>query len=154
MEVIRQLACTLIVLIATIIEGHPRSDHWRNLAKSVLEEHGPKQFYSDGFCVEQATDYHYFTCGFLAMAVVSARQEGTELPNVECAQMLCEHAAAERLVITTIRAKEAVEAMLRILLLKVPAAKFAPAVLAVLNERLIRKLCEECKQSRKAGRMW
>jgi type II secretory ATPase GspE/PulE/Tfp pilus assembly ATPase PilB-like protein len=69
-----------------------------------------------------------------------------ELPNVECAQILCEHAISERLVITTVRAKEAVEALLRVLLLKVPASKFAPAVIAVLNERLIRKLCDECKQ--------
>jgi type II secretory ATPase GspE/PulE/Tfp pilus assembly ATPase PilB-like protein len=69
-----------------------------------------------------------------------------ELPNVECAQMLCEHAVDGKLVITTIRAKEAVEALLRVLLLKLPASKFAPAVTAVLNQRLIRKLCDECKQ--------
>ena len=69
-----------------------------------------------------------------------------ELPNAECAQMLCEHAAQGKLVITTIRAKEAVEALLRMLLLKVPASKFAPAITAVLNQRLIRKLCDECKQ--------
>ncbi len=60
--------------------------------------------------------------------------------------MLCEHAVAGKLTITTIRVKEAVEALLRVLLLKVPASKFAPAVTAVLNQRLIRKLCDECKQ--------
>jgi type II secretory ATPase GspE/PulE/Tfp pilus assembly ATPase PilB-like protein len=70
-----------------------------------------------------------------------------ELPNVECAQILCEHAATEQLVMTTVRAKEAVEALLRVLLLKVPASKFAPAVTGVLNQRLVRKLCEECKQA-------
>jgi type II secretory ATPase GspE/PulE/Tfp pilus assembly ATPase PilB-like protein len=69
-----------------------------------------------------------------------------ELPNAQCAQMLCEHAVDGKLVVTTIRAKEAVEALLRVLLLKVPASKFAPAVTAVLNQRLIRKLCDECKQ--------
>ncbi|HEX6261002.1 MAG TPA: ATPase, T2SS/T4P/T4SS family [Woeseiaceae bacterium] len=69
-----------------------------------------------------------------------------ELPNAQCAQMLCEQSLDGKLVVTTIRAKEAVEALLRVLLLKVPASKFAPAVTAVLNQRLIRKLCDECKQ--------
>jgi type II secretory ATPase GspE/PulE/Tfp pilus assembly ATPase PilB-like protein len=71
----------------------------------------------------------------------------SELPNATCAQILCEHAAEERLVVTTVRAKEAVEALLRVLLLKVPSSKFAPAIKAVLNQRLIRVLCDECKQS-------
>lgn len=70
-----------------------------------------------------------------------------ELPNPECAQMLCEHAADDKLVITTIRAKEAVEALLRVLLLKVPPALFAKSAVGVLNQRLIRRLCDECKQA-------
>jgi type II secretory ATPase GspE/PulE/Tfp pilus assembly ATPase PilB-like protein len=69
-----------------------------------------------------------------------------ELPNAQCTQMLCEQSLDGKLVVTTIRAKEAVEALLRVLLLKVPASKFAPAIQAVLNQRLIRKLCDECKQ--------
>ena len=70
-----------------------------------------------------------------------------DLPNTETAQMLCDHALENKLVISTVRAKEAVEALLRVLLLKVPAALFAPAVYGVLNQRLIRKLCDNCKQS-------
>ena len=69
-----------------------------------------------------------------------------ELPNVKTVQRLCEEAVKERLVITTVRAKEAVESLLRVLLMKVPAAKFAPAVVGVLNQRLVRRLCDECKQ--------
>ncbi len=70
-----------------------------------------------------------------------------DLPNAESAQMLCNHAAADKLVISTVRAKEAVEALLRVLLLKVPASTFAPAIVAVLNTRLIRRLCDNCKQA-------
>lgn len=51
-----------------------------------------------------------------------------------------------KLSITTIRAKEAVEALLRIAALKVPAAEFAPVLLGVVNTRLIRKLCDKCKE--------
>ena len=70
-----------------------------------------------------------------------------EWPNAETAQMLCDHALQDKLVLTTVRAKEAVEALLRVLLFKVPASLFAPAVFGVLNQRLIRRLCDNCKQA-------
>ena len=69
-----------------------------------------------------------------------------ELPDAETVKILCEAAIEDHLVFTTIRAKEAVEALLRVLLLKVPANAFAPVVVGVLNQRLVRKLCETCKE--------
>jgi len=51
----------------------------------------------------------------------------------------------DRLVITNVHAKEAPEALLRMLQQKVPQRDFAEVVTAVLNTRLIRKLCESCK---------
>ncbi|MCA9213361.1 MAG: Flp pilus assembly complex ATPase component TadA, partial [Planctomycetales bacterium] len=71
----------------------------------------------------------------------------SELPSAAIVTMLCEQAASQdKLVISTVRAKEAVEALLRILLMKVPATVFAPTVSAVINQRLVRRLCEECKE--------
>jgi type II secretory ATPase GspE/PulE/Tfp pilus assembly ATPase PilB-like protein len=70
-----------------------------------------------------------------------------DLHNAETVRILSKEATKGRFVISTIRAKEAVEALLRVLLLKVPAEDFAPAITAVLNVRLARKLCEECKQA-------
>ena len=32
-------------------------------------------------------------------------------------------------------------------MLKIPAKTFAPAVTAVVNQRMIRKLCEKCKEA-------
>ena len=69
-----------------------------------------------------------------------------DLTDLETLSILCEQVAEKRLVLTSIRAKEAVEALLRVLMLKIPPAEFAAAVLAVLNVRLIRKLCEKCKE--------
>lgn len=69
-----------------------------------------------------------------------------DLPNKEIADTICEFASEKKLIVTTIRAKEAVEALLRVLLLKVPASAFVPHALGVVNQRLIRKLCEECKE--------
>ncbi len=51
----------------------------------------------------------------------------------------------DRLVITNVHAKEAPEALLRMLQQKVPQRDFAALVTAVLNMRLVRKLCESCK---------
>ena len=59
---------------------------------------------------------------------------------------LCEQAIEDSRILGTIRAKEAAEALLRVLMLKVPQNKFAPVIKSVLNVRLIRKLCQECRQ--------
>jgi type II secretory ATPase GspE/PulE/Tfp pilus assembly ATPase PilB-like protein len=70
-----------------------------------------------------------------------------DLPNAETVRKLCEQVNVEdRLVVVSVRAKEAVEALLRVLLLKAPAEEFAQAVTAVINQRLVRRLCESCKQ--------
>ena len=69
-----------------------------------------------------------------------------DLENKEVGELICETATDDKLMITTIRAKEAVEALLRVLLLKIPAKTFAPLVRGVVNQRLIRKLCEECRE--------
>ena len=47
----------------------------------------------------------------------------------------------------SVRAKEASEALLRVLLLKAPPAEFAKAISLVVSMRLIRKLCDKCKQA-------
>ncbi len=69
-----------------------------------------------------------------------------DLVNAATVKRLCEAAEEDHLIFGCIRAKEAVEALLRVLLLKVPAKSFAPVVRGVLCQRLIRKLCEACKE--------
>lgn len=70
-----------------------------------------------------------------------------DLMNQQTLEFLCQQATDEVLVLSTTRAKEAVEALLRVLLLKVPPADFAPIIKAVVNQRLIRKLCDACKEA-------
>ena len=70
-----------------------------------------------------------------------------DVADLDTLSTLCEQAGEDRLVITSTRAKEAVEALLRLMMLKIPAAEFAPAVKGVLNVRLVRKLCEKCKEA-------
>jgi len=74
---------TALFLLGHWLAGFPDADTWRNLGRSILETHGPRQFYSDGFSVEQATGYHFFTLGFLLQAAIVARQVGEPLRHVE-----------------------------------------------------------------------
>jgi type II secretory ATPase GspE/PulE/Tfp pilus assembly ATPase PilB-like protein len=60
---------------------------------------------------------------------------------------MCDEIAENRLMISTIRAKDCAEALLRVLALGVPPADFAKAVTAVVGQRLVRKLCESCKEA-------
>jgi type II secretory ATPase GspE/PulE/Tfp pilus assembly ATPase PilB-like protein len=63
----------------------------------------------------------------------------------QAAKLLFDEISEDRLVITTVQAKDATEAMLRMLQKKLPQREFAKTLSAVLGVRLIRKLCDECK---------
>lgn len=68
------------------------------------------------------------------------------LVNAETVNLLCEQYEQNRLIVGSIRARDCAEALLRVLMLKVPPARFAPVVTGVVNQRLVRKLCETCKE--------
>jgi type II secretory ATPase GspE/PulE/Tfp pilus assembly ATPase PilB-like protein len=70
-----------------------------------------------------------------------------DLPDANTVEFLCDQVGSDRLVVSGIRAKESAEALLRVLMLKIPAKTFAPAVSGVLHQRLIRKLCDKCKEA-------
>lgn len=50
-------------------------------------------------------------------------------------------------VVTTVRAKEASEALLRLLALKIPIDQYLARLKVVINTRLLRKLCEQCREA-------
>jgi len=68
-----------------------------------------------------------------------------DLVNRETAKLLMDEIQDDHLVITTVRARDAAEALLRILQMKIPSKDFASLITAVLYQRLIRTLCPECK---------
>jgi type II secretory ATPase GspE/PulE/Tfp pilus assembly ATPase PilB-like protein len=68
-----------------------------------------------------------------------------DLSDPDAAKLLFGEVEANHLLITTVQALEAPEALLRMLQKKVPHKQFAEVVTAVLCTRLIRKLCETCK---------
>lgn len=68
-----------------------------------------------------------------------------DLVDAESAKLLMDEIADDRLIITSMPARESAEALLRILQMKVPQKQFADVVTGVLYQRLIRKLCPDCK---------
>ena len=70
-----------------------------------------------------------------------------DLVNAQTVSMLCQEASDDRVVVSTVRAKESAEALLRVLVLGVPPDEFAKAVTGVLCQRLVRKLCDACKEA-------
>lgn len=72
-----------------------------------------------------------------------------DLCNADTVNRMCGLANDDedgKLIVAGVRAKEAVEALLRVLLLKASPREFANAIRAVLNVRLVRKLNDTCKQ--------
>jgi type II secretory ATPase GspE/PulE/Tfp pilus assembly ATPase PilB-like protein len=69
-----------------------------------------------------------------------------EFTDPEAAKLLFNEVRDEdRLVITSVRAKDAPEALIRLLQQKVPQRELAATATAVLCTRLVRKLCDTCK---------
>lgn len=68
-----------------------------------------------------------------------------DLVDAESATLLMNEIKDDRLVVTCMPAREAGEALLRLLQMKLPQAQFASVVTGVLYQRLIRKLCSDCK---------
>jgi type II secretory ATPase GspE/PulE/Tfp pilus assembly ATPase PilB-like protein len=68
-----------------------------------------------------------------------------DFSDAEAAKLLLREIEDDRLVVTTVPAREAAEALLRLLQMKVPQADFAAKVTAVVCMRLVRKLCDGCK---------
>ena len=73
---------TGLLMLGTWLNGMDRAATWRRRGWEVLVEHGPRQFNEDGFCVEQATGYHFFTLGFLLQAVQTASHGNESLDDL------------------------------------------------------------------------
>ncbi len=66
--------------------------------------------------------------------------------NADFFDTLFDQIKEERLVITGARARENAEALLRLMMLKIPAQQIAEPLLGAMNVRLVRKLCDKCKE--------
>ncbi|MCC6492105.1 MAG: Flp pilus assembly complex ATPase component TadA [Pirellulales bacterium] len=68
-----------------------------------------------------------------------------DMVDAESCTLLMNEVQDNHLIITSVQARESAEALLRFLQMKVPQKQFAAVATAVLYQRLIRKLCPDCK---------
>ena len=97
----------------------------------------------------------YNVVGGQPLAAVLAKFFRTE-PNVvvirnlvdgEMIEFLCEQIHDDRLILSTVRATDCADALMQVLALGAPQAEFAKSISGVVNQRLIRKLCDSCKEA-------
>ncbi|MCL2305360.1 MAG: Flp pilus assembly complex ATPase component TadA [Planctomycetaceae bacterium] len=69
-----------------------------------------------------------------------------DLISTDVFELCCNEIANERLIITTIRARDAADAMMRLLAMGIQPSLFASTITAVVAQRLIRRLCPDCKE--------
>ncbi len=71
-----------------------------------------------------------------------------DLVNIELVKLVCQEVVQEhRYIITRINASSAVEALLKLMMTyKTSAKEIAKITCGVLNQRLVRRLCTECRQ--------
>lgn len=68
-----------------------------------------------------------------------------DLVDAESGTLLMNEVTDDRLIITCMPAREAAEAVLRLLQMKLPQKQLGSVLTGVLYQRLIRKLCPDCK---------
>ncbi len=76
---------TGLLLLGEILADHPEARAWRQQAIRGLQGYTPMQFYQDGYTSEQACSYHFYTLGFLVMAMIACRQFDRPMQDVESA---------------------------------------------------------------------
>ncbi|MCS7239376.1 MAG: ATPase, T2SS/T4P/T4SS family [Thermoguttaceae bacterium] len=70
-----------------------------------------------------------------------------DLVDAETVRKMCEEVENDRMLLGAIRANEAAEAYLNVINLGVPPAELGRVLSAIVCQRLIRKLCEHCKEA-------
>jgi type II secretory ATPase GspE/PulE/Tfp pilus assembly ATPase PilB-like protein len=74
-----------------------------------------------------------------------------EIRDLETAQMAIEASLTGHLVLSTLHTNSAPETVTRLLDMGMDPFNFADSLLAVLAQRLVRRLCSECRESRPAS---
>ncbi|MCR9115705.1 MAG: ATPase, T2SS/T4P/T4SS family [bacterium] len=70
-----------------------------------------------------------------------------EIKDAASMEILCKAGTTEQMVLTRVRVKDCAEALLRLRAVGGPPELFAKAIKGVTNQRLVRRLCETCKEA-------
>lgn len=116
----------------------------------ILTAEDPVEFNFDGICQKQispAMDYFDYARAFLRMdpdvvLIGEIRDEDTAMIGIRAAQ-------TGHLVLSTLHTNDAVMSISRMVHLKVDPHYIATSLIGALSQRLVRKICAECKTETK-----
>lgn len=160
----QELKAILDQKIGFVLCSAPRGGGLTSLLTAVT---GTMDRYLRGFiCIEDAQNHEFEVENVPVKTFDSARQESPatvllevlreypdalvapDMVDAKSATTFLEEGRTEKFVVAGIRAKEASEALVRVVSdLKVPVDRVAASVTAVVNVRLVRRLCETCREA-------
>ncbi|TWI71246.1 type IV pilus assembly protein PilB [Desulfobotulus alkaliphilus] len=70
-----------------------------------------------------------------------------EIRDLETARIACQAALTGHMVLSTLHSNTALQATTRLMDIGVPSYIVSPALLGVMSQRLVRRICEDCKES-------
>ncbi|MCW7753023.1 GspE/PulE family protein [Desulfobotulus sp. H1] len=71
-----------------------------------------------------------------------------EIRDLETARIACQAALTGHMVLSTLHTNTALQASTRLMDIGVPSYIVSPALLGVMSQRLVRRICDHCKESR------
>lgn len=69
-----------------------------------------------------------------------------DVPDGKVLERLAQETENNRLIITTVRAKDCCDALQKLMALPPPSKTFPEKVIGVVNQRVMRRLCDKCRQ--------
>ncbi len=122
----------------------------RNVTTNIVTIEDPVEMKMDG--VTQAQVNAHIDLKFSTLLRAMLRQDPDvmlvgEIRDLETAKIACEAALTGHLVFATLHTNNAVQAVLRLVEIGIEPYMVAPAVQAVLAQRLAARICDRCKES-------
>ena len=149
------------IVLTSCLPGDGSTTNWKAVLESsdrILRDFNaivPKSNDHENDTYVENIDFTYYESGegqeySTLKSLLLKQPEALVLPEPKDPQVLDrladEVANENRFVITRMAARSSAEAIVRILTLKVDRSKFAKALSAVVYHRLVRRLCDHCKQ--------
>ena len=69
-----------------------------------------------------------------------------EMKTTDAFTLCCEEVSNDRLIITTFRGRDSAETLMRMLQTGIDPKLFADSLIAIITQRLVRRLCPDCKE--------
>lgn len=119
-------------------------------SKNIITLENPIEYEIEGIVQSQIDEEHNYTFASGLRSVLRHNPDVIlvgEIRDLETAQTAIDASLTGHLVISTLHTNSAIEAIPRLLSMGVPPYTFAPALRAILAQRMVRTVREDCRKS-------